>query len=102
MLNTRRFHKALRFDRGPSSMKDPPDTLHPMRVRCTPTSDLRPNLGPAFHPLIGNCRFIVRWHAQLLVTGTCHVWMGAVGSDGYGRIAIRNREDGARTLTPHQ
>src|SRR5664279_5673790 len=29
---------------------------------------------------------IVRWRAQLLVTGTCHVWMGAVGSDGYGRI----------------
>jgi len=45
---------------------------------------------------------IVRWRAQLLVTGTCHVWMGAVGSDGYGRIAIRNPEDGARTLTPHQ
>ena len=45
---------------------------------------------------------IVRWGAQVLVTGTCHVWMGAVGSDGYGRIAIRNREDGARTLTPHQ
>ena len=33
---------------------------------------------------------IVRWRAQLLLTGTCHVWMGAVGSDGYGRIAIRN------------
>ena len=45
---------------------------------------------------------IVRWRAQVLVTGTCHVWMGAVGSDGYGRIAIRNREDGPRTLTPHQ
>ena len=45
---------------------------------------------------------IVRWRAQLLVTGTCHVWMGAVGSDGYGRLAIRNAEDGARTLTPHQ
>gem|GEM_PF-5386582 len=45
---------------------------------------------------------IVRWRAQLLVTGTCHVWMGAVGSDGYGRIAVRNPEDGARTLTPHQ
>jgi len=28
--------------------------------------------------------------------------MGAVGSDRYGRIAIRNREDGARTLTPDQ
>jgi len=40
--------------------------------------------------------------AQVLVTGTCHVWMGAVGSDGYGRIAVRNAEDGARTLTPHQ
>jgi hypothetical protein len=38
---------------------------------------------------------IVRWRAQLLVTGTFRVWMGAVGSDGYGRIAIRNREDGA-------
>ncbi len=38
---------------------------------------------------------IVRWRSQLLVTGTCHVWMGAVGSDGYGRIAIRNPEDGA-------
>ena len=45
---------------------------------------------------------IVRWRAQLLVTGTCHVWMGAVGSDGYGRIAVRNPEDGARTLAPHK
>ena len=45
---------------------------------------------------------IVRWRGQLLVTGTCHVWMGAVGSDGYGRIAVRNPEDGARTLAPHQ
>ena len=43
-----------------------------------------------------------RWRAQVLVTGTCHVWMGAVGSDGSGRIAIRNPEDGPRTLTPHQ
>jgi len=45
---------------------------------------------------------IVRWRAHVLVTGTCHVWMGAVGSDGYGRIAVRNAEDGPRTLTPHQ
>ena len=28
---------------------------------------------------------IVRWHSHLLVTATCHVWMGAVASDGYGR-----------------
>ena len=45
---------------------------------------------------------IVQWRAQVLLTGTCHVWMGAVGSDGYGRIAIRNPQDGPRTLTPHQ
>ena len=45
---------------------------------------------------------IVRWRGQLLVTGRCHVWMGAGGSDGYGRIAVRNPEDGPRTLTPHQ
>ena len=44
----------------------------------------------------------MRWRAQVVVTGTCHVRMGAVGSDGYGRITIRNREDDARTLTPHQ
>ena len=37
-----------------------------------------------------------------MVTATCHVWMGAVGSDGYGRLAIHNRQDGSRMLTPHQ
>ena len=26
-----------------------------------------------------------RWRASVLVTATCAVWMGAVGSDGYGR-----------------
>jgi len=41
-----------------------------------------------------------RWRAQVLVTGTCHVWMGAVGSDGYGRIAIRNPEDGPADAHP--
>jgi hypothetical protein len=45
---------------------------------------------------------IVRWHGHLLVTATCHIWMGAVGSDGYGRLAINNQEDGSRMLTPHQ
>jgi hypothetical protein len=28
--------------------------------------------------------------------------MGAVGSDGYGRVAISNKYDGARMFTPHQ
>lgn len=45
---------------------------------------------------------IVRWYKHVLPTGTCHIWMGAVGSDGYGRIAITNKEDGPRMLTPHQ
>jgi len=45
---------------------------------------------------------IVRWRSHVLVTATCHVWMGAVGSDGYGRLAINNQQDGARVLTPHQ
>jgi hypothetical protein len=45
---------------------------------------------------------IVRWRSHVLVTATCHVWMGAVGSDGYGRLAINNQQDGSRMLTPHQ
>ena len=45
---------------------------------------------------------IVRWHDHVLVTATCHVWMGAVGSDGYGRLQINNKYDGTRMLTPHQ
>jgi hypothetical protein len=45
---------------------------------------------------------IVRWQAHVLVTATCHVWMGGVGSDGYGRFSIHNPEDGTRMLTPHQ
>ena len=45
---------------------------------------------------------IVRWHGNVLETATCHVWMGAVGSDGYGRLAVNNQDDGSRMLTPHQ
>ena len=45
---------------------------------------------------------IVRWHEHVLLTATCHVWMGAVGSDGYGRFQINNKYDGTRMLTPHQ
>jgi hypothetical protein len=42
-----------------------------------------------------------RFHARVVVTDTCAVWLGAVGSDGYGRFAVRvaGRQ---RTLTPHQ
>jgi hypothetical protein len=45
---------------------------------------------------------IARWHSHLVMTATCHIWMGAVGSDGYGRLAINNKQDGSRMLTPHQ
>ncbi len=39
---------------------------------------------------------IARWRASVLVTATCAVWMGAVGSDGYGR----NRAIFAADATP--
>jgi len=41
---------------------------------------------------------IVRWHSHLLVTATCHVWMGAIGSDGYGqKRAILHQTQHAHT-----
>ena len=43
-----------------------------------------------------------RWRAKIVRTATCHIWVGAVGSDGYGRFSIRNDEDGERMVTPHQ
>lgn len=43
-----------------------------------------------------------RWRGSVLVTATCAVWMGAVGSDGYGRFAICNVGERQRTVTPHQ
>ena len=36
-----------------------------------------------------------RLHAQIVPTSTCHLWMGAVGSDGYGRFWVP-----APTTTP--
>jgi hypothetical protein len=45
---------------------------------------------------------VARWYGQVLATATCHVWMGAVGGDGYGRIGIRDDSAGQRMLTPHQ
>ena len=45
---------------------------------------------------------IASWHEHVVPTATCHVWMGAVGSDGYGRFQISNKYDGIRMLTLHQ
>jgi len=47
-------------------------------------------------------RDLNRWDRQVLVTATCHIWAGAIGSDGYGRFSITNPQDGDRMLTPHQ
>lgn len=45
---------------------------------------------------------VARFRARVLATATCAVWLGSVGSDGYGRFAVR-RDDGARrVVTPHQ
>lgn len=45
---------------------------------------------------------IARWRDKIVDTSACRVWMGAVGSDGYGRFSIRNGQDGERMITPHQ
>lgn len=45
---------------------------------------------------------IARWQALVPPTATCWVWLGAVGSDGYGRFGIRTVDHRGRTVTPHQ
>lgn len=45
---------------------------------------------------------VTRWRTHLLPTATCTVWMGAVGSDGYGRFALRTGVGRQRMVTPHQ
>ena len=45
---------------------------------------------------------IARWQAKIAETSACAVWMGAVGSDGYGRFSIHHHGDGERMITPHQ
>lgn len=52
---------------------------------------------------------VARLRTQILVTATCHLWMGAVGSDGYGKFWVpftaqeAMRHDGrrGRVITPH-
>jgi hypothetical protein len=45
---------------------------------------------------------LARFHRHVRVTGTCHIWMGAIGSDGYGKFAIYNKHDGERVISPQQ
>ena len=53
-------------------------------------------------PLRVSHRDVARWHSRVLRTASCAVWMGAVGSDGYGRFEVANQQDGSRMCTPHQ
>lgn len=53
-------------------------------------------------PLALTARDVVRFAAQLVPAGGHLVWMGAVGSDGYGRLRIAGADGGVRVVTPHQ
>lgn len=45
---------------------------------------------------------VARWRRRVAATASCSLWLGAVGSDGYGRFAVRGPDGSARTVTPHQ
>ena len=53
-------------------------------------------------PLPLSAADVDRWRGRLVVTAACYVWMGAVGSDGYGRFSVRAAGGGERMVTPHQ
>ncbi|GGM15822.1 hypothetical protein [Nakamurella endophytica] len=53
-------------------------------------------------PLYLSAGDVARLRRRVVVTATCQVWMGAVGSDGYGRFAVPNGTPVGRTVTPHQ
>ena len=43
-----------------------------------------------------------RFWSLVVVSSTCWVWGATVGSDGYGRFALRQPDGRQRTVTPHQ
>ena len=42
-----------------------------------------------------------RWWTRIAMTDACAVWMGGIGSDGYGRFTYLDHGK-ERTVTPHQ
>ena len=44
---------------------------------------------------------LARLYARVVPTSSCDIWMGAVGSDGYGKFSVSNRFDGTRIVSPH-
>lgn len=45
---------------------------------------------------------ITRFWALVLPSSDCWAWMASIGSDGYGRFALRLPDGRQRTVTPHQ
>jgi hypothetical protein len=45
---------------------------------------------------------VTRFRALVLPTSSCAVFTGSIGSDGYGRFALRGPDGRQRTVTPHQ
>jgi hypothetical protein len=43
-----------------------------------------------------------RFRARVLTTDSCSIWTATIGSDGYGRFALRGPDGRQRTVTPHQ
>lgn len=44
---------------------------------------------------------VARFRSRVVHTDACAIWLGALGSDGYGRFALRTGGR-QRTVTPHQ
>jgi hypothetical protein len=54
-------------------------------------------------PLRLNAYDAARLRSRVLTTSTCAIWLGSVGSDGYGRFSLRQPGGGReRMVTPHQ
>ncbi|MEO6704199.1 MAG: HNH endonuclease, partial [Jatrophihabitantaceae bacterium] len=43
-----------------------------------------------------------RYAALITLTDSCAIWVGAIGSDGYGRFSVQWPDGRQRTVTPHQ
>ncbi len=43
---------------------------------------------------------ITRFRSHVLATETCAIWLGAIGSDGYGRFSVRSAQI-QRIVSPH-
>ena len=70
-----------------------------LSVSCATIRPVSKSLG---RPLRLTNQDLTRWRSYVVETAGCAIWVGAVGSDGYGRFKIHNNIDGDRMVTPHQ